>query len=355
MIITPAMLAKGSNAQLAVYNKAEPVDLINKQKPFLQWLIAHKKDTPGGNYYFREKVRIGNDSNYQNYQGDDQVTYNRRDTIRWTNWAWSNFHDGFGLNEDELAANGITMTDEVDGVEVTDAGMFQLYNILKENNDVLKLGVQEKFNEEMIRDGSQDPKAAQGLDFIVSTTPSVGTVGGIDASTALYWRNNTNLNIPTADAYVFLAAMETTWRACITYGKDIPDKIFAGSKFIDAYRKALLTVNSRTVQLRQAGGSPGLQSYEGATGDLYWHNILVEWDPTFDDLEARLGPSTYPWDKRCYFLSSKAIKLRPLPGHWMVNRKPDRMYDRYVYYFAMTSKYRLTMNNRRCNAVLSIA
>lgn len=354
MIITPAMLAKGSNYQLELYSKAEPVDQITKDKPFLNWLIANKQETSGGNYFFREKVRIANDSNYQNYQGDDQVGYNRRDTIRWTSWAWSNFHDGFGLNEDELAANGITMTDDVDGVEVTDAGTFQLHNLLKENHDALKLGVQEQFNEEMLLDGTQDPKAAQGLDFIVSTTPSVGTVGGIAASST-YWRNHVNLNISTADPEAFLAQLEITWRACITVGKTIPDAIFVGSKFYDALKAAARATHSSQVTIRTGNGQPGLQSYELATGDLYFNNVKVVWDPTFDELEAKYGPHTYPWDKRAYFLSSKAFKLRPLRGHWMVNRKPDRMYDRYVYYFAMTSKYRLTTNKRQCMAVLSIA
>lgn len=359
IVITPGMLAAGANKQLEIYHKADPVDQVGKEKPFLNWLIAKKQEAPGGNFYFREKVRIGYDSNYQNYYGDDKVDYNRRDTIRWTSNPWSNFHDGFGLNEDELAQNGITMTDDVDAVTVSDAGMFQLYDILKENLEALKLGVQEEFNEEMLLNGAQNPKAAQGLDYLVSTTPSVGTVAGISAVNSTFWRNNVNLNLvaPTtaAQAETFLEQMELTWRACTLYGKTVPDKIVCGDKFYDAYKRALRLTQSIHVSVASGGGAKAVNSYEGATGDLFFHNVLVEWDPTFTDLETQYGPSTYPWDKRCYFLSSKTIKLRPLKGHWMVNRKPDRMYDRYVYYFAMTSKYRLTINKRNANAVLSIA
>ena len=42
-------------------------------------------------------------------------------------------------------------------------------------------------------------------------------------------------------------------------------------------------------------------------------------EPSLDDL---YGAPTIPWRKRCYFLNSTTIKLRPLIGHWMVNRKP---------------------------------
>lgn len=358
MAITAAALAAGANKQLEVYATGEPVDQVNKERPFMQWLVSKKAETIGGNEYFNEKVHVSNDSNYQNYKGDDQVSYNRRDTVRLAKFPWANFHDGFALNEDELAANGITMTDDTTEV-ASDAELIQIYNILEQNYADLKAGVQEKFDEEMHRDGTHDSKAAQGLDFLVSTTPAVGTVGGIDAATNTYWRNSVNLNIPAATdvatAEAFLAALETTWRAAATYGKMVPDKIFAGAAFIDAYRKAVRLTNGIQVVVKSTSGSPGVNSFEGGTGDLFFHNVLIEWDPTFETLDALYGPFTVPWTKRAYFLNSKTIKLRPLKGHWMVNRKPPRMYDRYVFYFGMTSKYRLTINKRNANAVVSVA
>jgi hypothetical protein len=135
------------------------------------------------------------------------------------------------------------------------------------------------------------------------------------------------------------------------YGKKMPDKIFAGQAFLDAYRNEF----ARTiVRQSQVNGGPTAKM-DVATDDLYFHGLKVEWDPDFDRLDGILGAITYPWTKRCYFLNSKAMILRPLKGHWMVNRKPPRMYDRYIYYFAITSKYRLTVKQRNCMAVLSIA
>lgn len=358
MPMTPAQFAAGANKQLEVYSKENPVDQIGHEKPFLKWLISHKKDAPGGNQYYNEKVHIAYDSNYQNYYGDDQVDYNRRDTVRLAKFPWFNFHDGFMLNEDELAANGITMTDDRSAT-VTDAERIQIYNILTQNHDDLRDGVQEQFNLEMLLDGTQDPKAAQGLDLLVSTTPDSTTVGTINGANATYWRNNVNGPIAlspggTYTPSILITEMEETWRDCTRFGKkSAPDKILCGSEFYDAYRDAVNATNQRTVTIREGGtGGPRV---DGGTSDLYFKGVLVEWDPTFDEIDDLLGPVSPPWSKRCYFLNSKTIKLRPLPGHWMVNRKPSRMYDRYVYYFAMTSKYRLTINKRNANAVLWIA
>lgn len=356
MPMTQAQFNAGANRQLEAYAEGSPIDQVNKERPFLQWLISNKKVAPGGNQYFNEKVRISNDSNYQNYWGDDQVTYNRRDTVRLAKFPWANFHDGFGLNEDELAANGITLVDDSDtGAVVSDAEKIQIYNLMTEYFEVLKLGVQEKFDEEMHLNGAQSSKAAQGLDFLVSTTPAVGVVGGIDGATALYWRNNVNLNIPTVTPGVLIANMDVTWRACLTYGKLTPNKIFCGAAYYDAYKKDVNATNTRMVMIKNGSGKPGMPSVEGSTEDLYYKNTLVEWDPTFETLDTLYGPFTVPWTKRCYFLNSTTIKLRPLTGHWMVNRKPSRMYDRYVHYWGTTSKYRLTINKRNANAVLSIA
>ena len=359
MAVTAAQLLSGANKQLEAYNKSAPVDQVNKDKPLMEWLVANKKPTIGGNYYYNEKIHVSNDSNYQNYSEDDQVTYNRRDTVRLAKFGWASFHDGFGVNEDELARNGINITEEGNTSTVTDAELIQIYDLMEQNYTDLKMGVQEKFDEELHLDGTQDPKAVQGLDFLVSTTPATTVVGGIDAATATYWRNNVALNIPAvvdeATAAAFIAAMETMWRACRTYGRQNPDKILCGSTFYDNYRKALNLANGRQVTIVNRSGRPGTPSLDGGTGDIFFQNVLVEWDPTFDSLDDLYGAPAVPWRKRCYFLNSNTIKLRPLIGHWMVNRKPPRMYDRYVYYFAMTSKYRLTTNKRNANAVLSVA
>lgn len=108
-------------------------------------------------------------------------------------------------------------------------------------------------------------------------------------------------------------------------------------------------------QINMGGTSTGGVTVDPSTKALAFKGVPVVWDPTFDALDEELGAITYPWKKRGYFLNSKAIKLRPVKGRWMIRRTPPRVYDRYTYYFGLTADYGLTCRKRNSNAVFSIA
>lgn len=353
MPLTPAQLASGANYQMQSYSTDSPIDQFTSERPLAKWLIEKKTETVFGNGIFNEKVRYTNDSNYQNYSGDDQVTYNRKDTVRLAPFQHYEAHDGFSLNETELANNGIILTDEK-SAQMTDAEKIQIVNLLDENWTTLKDGFQENWDREIHLDGSANAKAVPGLDALVSTTPSVGTVGGIDAATATYWRNWADMGISTGTAGNLISHLETLWRKTITYGKlGSPDFIVVGSSMYDALRDDALKVMGRSIELSQS--STGGITIDPSTKALYFKGVQVLWDPTFDALDELLGAITYPWKKRGYFLNSKAIKLRPVKGRWMIRRTPPRVYDRYTYYFGLTADYGLTVKKRNSLAVFSIA
>lgn len=350
MPVTPAQIVAGMNTQLSSYAKNDPVDQINSDRPMMAWFVDKSTPSLFMNGLFNEKVRISNDSNYQNYTGDNQVTYNKKDTVRLAPYQHYEAHDGFTLNETELANNGIIMTDDSTS-RPTDAETSQIVDILKEDWTTLKQGFQQNWDLEIHQDGTQSPLAVPGLDLLVSTTPAIGTVGGIDASASPYWRNNTNLAINTATQGNLTAAMEVTWRACTLYGGMRPTAIFCGAAYLDAYRKDAQLTMTRMVTTPQKGGV----ALDSSVTDLTFKGLPLVWDPSFEALDAKLGVITYPWTKRCYFLNENALHLRQVKGRWMINRKPDRVYDRYTHYFGMTADYGLTMSKRNCMAVLSIA
>lgn len=349
MPVNNVQLAAGANTQLDSYASGDPVDQINTEHKTLSWLIANKAPVVFGNGIYNEKVRISNDSNYQRYTGDDQVTYNRKDTVRKAPFQHYEAHDGFTLNETELANNGIIMTDDSEA-QPTEAEKIQLVSLIKEGWTTLKEGLQENLALDVLRDGSQSGLAVPGLDLIVSTTPAVGVIGGIDASTATYWRNNVSLSINTGTAGLLVSEMEKMWRACTRYGGMQPDFIVCGSKFYDAYRDASNQQTNRQIITNGKGGV----NTDAGTDNVYFKGKLVVWDPDFDALDDLLGAITYPWAKRCYFLNSKVVKLRPYKGRWMIVRKPARMYDRYSHFFGMTTDFAITTKKRNANAVLSI-
>ena len=347
MAFNPAQLASGAFMALETINRNDPIDQVSTNKPFLAWLLKNKVESNFTGGVYREPVYVAHDSNYQNYWGADQVTYNDRNPARLTRFAPYAAHDGFWITEHDLMANGIILTDDRESV-ASGAEKEQLVNLLKLKHQALKAGFQEEFDVEMHLDGSSNPKAAPALAHIVSVTPTTGTVGGIDSASAPYWRNNVNLGIAAAN---LIAEMEETWRACTLYGGTPPDTIFGGSAAMDIYREQAGDTINRQIVVNEKGGT-GL---DASISGLYFKGIPIQWDPTLDLLDQRLGVQTYPYSKRMYFLHSGNYKLRPVKGRWMQKRKPERLPDRYVHYRGLTADYAVTANKRNGLAVLSVA
>lgn len=353
MPLTAAQMVSGANTQLQTYATNDPIDQFTTQRPLANWLIQNRQDSIFGNGVFNEKIRYTNDSNYQNYTGDDQVTYNRKKTVRLAPFQAYEAFDGFTLNETELANNGIILTDDRNAV-MTESEKIQIVNILQENWTTLKDGFQENWDIEVHLDGATNPKAVPGLDALVSTTPAVGTVGGIDRAATTYWRNWADIGISTATAGNLISHLETLWRKSIAYGKlGAPDFIVVGSDMYDAIQADALKVMSR--QITMGTSATGGVTLDPSTKALAFKGVPVVWDPTFDALDDLLGTIAVPWKKRGYFLNSKSLKLRPVKGRWMVRRTPPRVYDRHTHYFGMTAHYGLTLKKGNSNAVFSIA
>jgi hypothetical protein len=354
MAFNTEQLAYAGKAAIDYFLKNEPVDQINTARPLIKKLVAGKREYAGGLQYVVEQLRKSNDSNFQAYFGDSQVTYNRKRTLEQAKFSWGAFHDGFGLNEDELAQNGISFTDDRNAVP-SDAEKVQLTNLLKENSETLRLGMQEGMDLMLHRDGTQDPLEIAGLDALVALDPTAGTIGGIQASGNTWWQNYANLNV--ADTAL---EMEKAWRECIRAGGNAPDFILAGARFIDAYRADATEVIVRNANVGGSRGNRNASTLDAGVGDgvntgLYFKGVEIIWDPVFDVLDDLEPAATAAWADRCYFLNTRRLSLRPIKGHWMVSRRPPRVYDRYVHYWALTAKAALTTSQRNAHAVLALA
>lgn len=361
MPFTTEQLAYASKAAIDYFLRNEPIDSYNVAHPLFSKLVEGKKNYSGALQYVVEQLRYQNDSNFQSYFGDSQVTYNRKRTLQQAKYVWGAFHDGFGLNEDEMAQNGIIMTDDRSS-SPTDAERVQLTNLLEENLETLKLGFVENFDIMLHRDGGQSATDIPGLDLLVSTTPTTGIVGGIDASQSAnaWWRNYADLHVgSTGDT--LLDSMEKAWRACIRVGGSPPDFLLCGEDFIDAYRVAAQGSGSGVLRQVIVGGPSGVKTgttIDGGVGNkistgLYFKGVELVWDPNFDTVQT-LDTPTVSWAARCYMLNTKYLELRPIEGHWMVSRKPPRVYDRYVHYSGLTAKAAFTTGKRNAHAVLAL-
>lgn len=353
MSFTSAELTQLGYVALDHYLRNKPIDEIARERPLLAKLMSKKKSFPGGKQFVTEQVRFQYDSNFQWYWGDDTVTYNRKDTVRQTQFPWAGAHDGFSLNEDLLLANGITVTDNAGPSTNSGAEMLQLTNLFEENIETLRLGFEEMLDYDLHLDGTHDAKAIAGLDLLVSLDPTTGTVGGIDRATNVWWRNNA-----VASSTDIIEDMEKMWRDCTLNGGR-PDFIIAGSAFVDAFRAAAKDEIARYTILKTSGENaqfdPSVEAMATSTG-LHFQNVPIVWDPTFDVLDADSAGSsaTTPYSNRCYMLNTKHMTLRPAAGHDMVARKPERAAENYIWYWGLTFKGALTMNRSNCHGVISI-
>ena len=94
-------LTYAANAAINNFMRNEPIDQVNIERPWIEKLMKSKRPYVGALQYVVENLRYSNDSNFQSYFGDQQVTYNRKRTLQQAKFTWGSFHDGFGLNEDE--------------------------------------------------------------------------------------------------------------------------------------------------------------------------------------------------------------------------------------------------------------
>lgn len=295
-----------------------------------------------------ENVRKDYGSNFAWAYGEDPVTFNKRNTTEPAAFPWRRAVDGLYLDHDRLFGNGIKVREGERGAyKLEQNEKVQLVNLLDEQMESLREGFMAKLDVELHRDGTSDADAITGLDTLISVTPAVGIVGGINAATATYWRNGAATAISTATKGTLSDAMELQHRRCIRNG-GAPNFILAGGKFIDAYRKELtITQNAEAGKAKTLDAGVGTGVHTG----LYFKGTEIVWDPQFETLDAVETP-TIEWEKRCYFLNTKHIKYR---DDDMDIVTPTRPHDVLALYAMVNLRCALTTNRRNAHAVLAIA
>lgn len=358
MPISAAELTRYGRSSIDLYMKNDPIDSINPERPYLKSLMEKKQETTAGKQYMVVQIRKGNDSNFQDFYGSDTVTYNRKDTLNQATYEYVNFHDGFSLHEDDFIRNGVVITDGGPGKQATKSEKETVTNLFKENIETLRMGFEESLDLALHCGYSTNVSAVipdmttngvYGLSDMISLTPSSGTYAGIARSNT-YWRNHAAVDLSTGASGNILTRMRAAWRACTKYGGR-PDKILVGASFFDSYVDHMLT------QYGVVNYQPIAQKgVDGAEGGVFYQGVPMEWDPTFERLDDNsIENGTYTWTKRCYFINTKFLNLMPIKGQHMVSRTPPRVYNKYEYYWALTTRFYLRNIRPTAHAVLWIA
>lgn len=303
MPISAGDLATVATVSIADYLRNKPVDQIGYNHPFLQKMMEkRKKLNPGINQ--KVQVRKGYGTNFQWSKGESARTFNKRDTIDQATYEWHTGVDGLYLPWDMLFAAGVYVdpdTASMGKLIPTANERAVITNIVSEQMEVLDLGFKEKLNLEIHRDGSSGSDAIVGLDALISRTPTVGSVGGLDPATKTYWRNYFAGAVAQAN---LVDTMEAMWRACMRNG-GTPDYISMGSTALDTYRKTLtLTQNVDAGKVKQLDAGTG----KGVDTGLFFKGVPIVWDPTYSALDTLEAPAAAAlWEKRIYFINTDQL------------------------------------------------
>jgi hypothetical protein len=348
MPISALELAQAGTTAIDLYMKNKPMDSINAERPYLKALMGGKVETGGTKQYLVQQVRKANDHNFQSFYGSDAVTYNRKDTVEQAQHTYWSFHDGFSLHEDDFIHNGIAIGDGP-GKQATADEKVNLTNLLTENTETLRQGCEEQLNLSVL-EGTSGTYGVPGLDDMVPLVPGATVdYGGLDRGVRTYWQSNVSLSVTdTATTGTIEEQMRVVWRACVKYGGR-PTHIFVGADFLDAFINYMLHTYGRVNY-----GPVSTKSVEGAAGMIYYEGVELVWDPTFDS-NLTDQSSSHPWAQRCYMLNMKEMKLRPIKKQWMVPRTPPRVYNKYEYYWGLTSRYYIVSGRPTTHGLLTLA
>lgn len=327
-------------------------------KPMLKAFNDRAGSFPGGKEFVSFGVKAGQGGGaLQGYTGDDQVAYYNPTGLKRARTPWKEHHMGTVITHTEL---------KTDGVDVIEAGTSSrtsemsgreehvLANLLDEKNDTMGEDFAVSLDALIHADGSADSKALAGIKSIILANPFAGSTFGLSRVANAWWRNDAMtaaaaaagglgaVTSAVANGGALIEAMDKAKRRRSKYAQGgTVTKYFAGSDFIDAYKREL-----RANGTYFNNGLTGRM--DGSMEDPAHSGIVLEWDPTMDDIGEA---------KRCYAIDMGRTGLRVLymDGQRMKKHAPARPYDRYVMYNGITTTAVMIAKQLNTSGVYDIA
>ena len=168
-----------------------------------------------------------------------------------------------------------------------------------------------------------------GLQLLVASSPTTGTVGGIDRSTWTFWQNQAYSAATNGGAAATAANiqnyMDSLW-VTLVRGRDSPDLIVADNNYYKLYWQSLQAIQ-RIATENGVGefGALGFQTLKYNTADVVLDGGFQGFstDPVPGETSTGNGLGGAPTNTM-YMLNTKYIHWRPHAKRNMVPLDPDR-------------------------------
>ncbi len=176
-----------------------------------------------------------------------------------------------------------------------------------------------------------------GIQVVISTTPTTGSVGGINRGTFTFWRNRQNSGAQSATAYDNLrSAMTTTYNQCSLGGvENTPRFVCSDRASFQGYEQILVAIE-QIAEAKMKGDS-----------DIAFKNEMLKFKgaQVFFDEDAPSG--------NMYFYNNTNLKVPYLKGGWMKMYPPRDPHNQLANVHKVMTVANLATNASRHLGVVS--
>lgn len=292
----------GQNASAAwqAYVGTDPVDNIFQRHWLLEQLRANGSFEKQNGDVIRHNLEYALNPNVKFISEQETVTVFRPDTFDNAEYSW------------KFIAGDVPMTDLERGITSGGAAKYDLEARKMEN---LKNTLEERTNTSFFSDGTgTSSKEFGGLQLLVSSTPTTGTVGLINRATFSFFRNQQITGSNTGTAFNnILAAMTNSYNSCSNgIGSQNPTFAVTTQTVFEAYESLTPTIE------RLVRESPSDKLVRGFKGqNVMFKDIPIGYD------NACPSATLYILNNRnLYFVYMQWMKgeapVRPSDGFWDV-------------------------------------
>lgn len=256
------------------------------------------------------------------YSDTDTISTNRVDVFDRAEFQWK-----------EYAGTAILSNLEEDRND----GEGTVFKLLPAKLENLRNSMKSAINEGLFSDGTANSqKVIGGLQHIVSSTPTTGTVGGINRATFSFWRNQQSSGAKTTSSFDNLrAVMRSIYNLCSNGVADAHPSFAVTDRTVFEGYEGLLLANERFTDKSSGEGSfkNEVLKFKGA-------KISYDNDCTASAL---------------YFLNTKFLKLAYKKGSWFKMLTPREPANQTLSVYPVRTMCNLiTTNARRLGVVTAI-
>jgi len=214
----------GQAAAASLRNRSSEVaDSVTNNNAFLAWLKSKGRiETREGGRTYLEPINFAENGTAKFYDGGlESFAISTESNLDASEWS-RKFQAGFiYFTESERQSN---------------RGEAAVVRLIDNKIKVLKATLANQMSTALYNDGTTSNEVV-GLQAQIADDPTTGTLGGINAATYSWWRNQYGTGT-TASASNIESLLDTQWLSTIR-GTDRPDLLVAGTDIFTYYKNAL--------------------------------------------------------------------------------------------------------------------